>query len=45
MDKWRQTVNFGIALVALAAVGLLVVALWYNRFDEVLTKRPMNRSL
>jgi hypothetical protein len=37
MDRWRQLINLGIALVALMAVALLVVALWYNRFDEVLT--------
>jgi hypothetical protein len=37
MESWRRVINLGVALAALAAVGLLVGAAWYNRFDPVLT--------
>ncbi|SRR6266536_474875 len=37
MDQWRRLINIGIALVALATIGLLLAAAWHNRFDPVLT--------
>jgi hypothetical protein len=36
MDRWRQTINVGIALAAIAATASLIVTAWINRFDPVL---------
>ena len=37
VDSWRTAINIGIAVVAMVAVGLLLAAVWYNRFDPVLS--------
>lgn len=37
MELWRRVINLGIAIAALLAVGLLLLAAWYNRFDPVLS--------
>ena len=38
MDKWRNIINICIAVTGLLAVGSLIAAAWFNRFDPVLTK-------
>jgi hypothetical protein len=35
---WRQKLNIAIAVLLLGIVGLLVFALWLNRFDPVVTE-------
>jgi hypothetical protein len=37
MDGWRQIINLGIALIAIAATAGLIAAAWFNRFDPVLS--------
>lgn len=37
MEGWRNIINIGLAIVSLLAVAGLVMALWVNRFDPVLT--------
>lgn len=34
---WRQKLNITIAILLLANVGVLIFALWRNRFDPVVT--------
>ena len=34
---WRQKLNITIAVLLLANVGILILALWKNRFDPVVT--------
>jgi hypothetical protein len=36
MDYWRKIINLCIAVMALLATGVLIGALWNNRFDPVL---------
>jgi hypothetical protein len=38
MDNWRRAINLGIAIVALLATATLIGAVWYNRFDPLLTE-------
>lgn len=38
LDTWRRLINLAIALAALTLVALLISAVWYNRFDPVLTE-------
>jgi hypothetical protein len=38
MEYWRNVLNIGIAIIALASVSALMVVVWINRFDPVLTK-------
>lgn len=38
MEKWRNIINIGIAIIGLASVGLMIGVVWINRFDPVLTK-------
>lgn len=37
IEKWRNAINIGIAILGFLAVGVLVIAVWWNRFDPVLT--------
>ena len=34
---WRQKLNIAIAVLLIATVGLLIFAVWQNRFDAVIT--------
>lgn len=37
MERWRSIINIGLAVIGVVAVAGLLVALWANRFDPVLT--------
>jgi hypothetical protein len=36
-ESLRQAINVGIALIAVIAAAILIIAVWYNRFDTVLS--------
>lgn len=38
MDETRNIINIAVALLGLGGVVLLIVAVWLNRFDPVLTQ-------
>lgn len=38
MEKWRNIINTGIAIIGLTMVGLLIAVVWLKRTDQVLTQ-------
>jgi hypothetical protein len=44
MDGWRQVIDLGIALAAIGAIGALIAAAWFNRFDPVLSDLVVKNS-
>ena len=37
IDNWRRLINLGIAVVSLLGTAMLIVAVWSNRFDPLLS--------